>query len=76
MLVFPNESIYIGLVQTFHARPDDPALYVQFAVSRDGVNFTRVEDRTPGETFVKSRSPFITNELVGSWNRFNQSLAQ
>jgi hypothetical protein len=75
LLVFPYESVYIGLVQTFHALPDDPALDVQLAVSRDGVHFTRVENRTPGESPTTSRSPFIPNGSVGSWDRFNQSLA-
>lgn len=75
LLVFPYESVYLGLVQTFHALPDDPALDVQLAVSRDGINFSRVEDRAPGESPPTSRSPFITNGPVGSWDRFNQSLA-
>jgi hypothetical protein len=75
LLVFPYESVYIGLVQTFLALPDDPALDVQLAVSRDGVHFARVEDRTPGESPRTSRSPFLVNGPVGSWDRFNQSLA-
>ena len=65
MKVFPYEGIYIGLVQVFHATPDDATLDVQLAVSRDGLNFTRVGDR----------SPFIPLGPVGSWDRFNHSLA-
>ncbi|MBI4602273.1 MAG: hypothetical protein HY721_09965 [Planctomycetes bacterium] len=63
--VFPYESVYVGLVQVFLARPDACFLEVQLAVSRDGVRFTRVGDR----------SPFIAVGPVGSWDRFNQSLA-
>ena len=65
MKVFPYEGIYIGLVQVFHATPDDATLDVQLAVSRDGHHFTRVGDR----------SPFIPLGGVGAWNRFNHSLA-
>ena len=65
MKVFPYEGIYIGLVQVFHATPDDATLDVQLAVSRDGVHFERVGDR----------SPFIALGGVGSWDRFNHSLA-
>jgi len=39
------------------------------------VHFARVEDRTPGESPRTSRSPFLVNGPVGSWDRFNQSLA-
>ncbi len=65
MKVFPYESVYIGLVQVFHARPETCYLDVQLAVSHDSINFTRVADR----------SPFIPVGPVGSWDRFNQSLA-
>jgi hypothetical protein len=65
MKVFPYESLYIGLVQVFHANPSDPTLDVQLAVSRDTLHFTRVADR----------SPFLTLGPVGSWDRFNLSLA-
>jgi hypothetical protein len=75
VLVFPYESVYIGLVQTFLALPDAPAIDVQLAVSRDGVHFTRVGDGAVGNSAPASRSPFIANGPVGSWDRFNQSLA-
>src|SRR3954470_17402823 len=65
MKVFPYEGIYIGLVQVFNATPDDSTLNVQLAVSRDSVHFTRVGDR----------GTFIPLGLVGSWDRFNLSLA-
>ncbi|MBN2270034.1 MAG: hypothetical protein JXN61_05435 [Sedimentisphaerales bacterium] len=65
MMVFPYESLYIGLVQVFHARPETCYLDVQLAVSHDGLSFTRVGDRTP----------FIPVGPIGSWDRFNQSLA-
>lgn len=65
MMVFPYESVYIGLVQVYLARPDASVLDVQLAVSRDGFHFTRVGDR----------SPFIPLGPVGSWDRFNHSLA-
>jgi len=63
--VFPYEGIYIGLVQIFHAMPDDPILYVQLAMSRDSIHFTRVGDR----------SAFIPVGPIGSWDRFNLSNA-
>lgn len=65
MMVFPYESVYIGLVQIFHARPDACYLDVQLAVSHDSLSFTRVGDRTP----------FIPVGPIGSWDRFNHSLA-
>jgi hypothetical protein len=65
MQVFPYESVYVGLVQVFHNRPDACYLDVQLAVSREGVHFTRVGDR----------QPFIPVGPVGSWDRFNNSLA-
>ena len=65
MNVFPYESAYIGLLQVFLARPDACVLNVQLVVSRDGVHFTRVGDR----------SPIIAVGPVGSWERFNTSLA-
>jgi hypothetical protein len=74
VLVFPYESLYIGLVQTLLAVPDVPAVDVQLAVSRDGVRFTRVSEGRLGAA-SGARSPFIPNGPVGSWDRFNQSLA-
>jgi len=65
MKVFPYEGLYIGLVQVFHATPDDSTLDVQFAVSRDGIQFTRIRDP----------QPFIGLGAVGDWDRFNLSLA-
>ncbi len=65
MEVFPYEGVYIGFVQVFHALSDNPYLDVQLAVSRDGERFTRVAERTP----------FLTVGSIGSWDRFNQSLA-
>jgi len=65
MKVFPYQDIYIGLVQAFHATPEDDTLDVQLAVSRDGVHFTRVD----------GRSAFIPLGPIGSWDRFNLSLA-
>ena len=63
--VFPYESAYIGLLQVFLARPDACVLNAQLVSSRDGVHFTRVSDR----------SPIIDVGPVGSWERFNTSLA-
>ena len=65
MMVFPYESVYISLVQIFHARPEACYLDVQLAVSRDSLHFTRVADRTA----------FIPVGPIGSWDRFNHSLA-
>jgi hypothetical protein len=65
MMVFPYESLYIGLVQVFHARPEACYLDVQLAVSHDSLSFTRVGDR----------APFIPAGEIGGWDRFNQSLA-
>jgi hypothetical protein len=75
VLVFPYESVYIGLVQTLLALPDVPAVDVQLAVSRDGVHFTRVGEGPLEGSAPASRLPFIANGRVGSWDRFNQSLA-
>ena len=47
------------------ARPDACTLDAQLAVSRDGVHFRRVADR----------SPILAVGPIGSWDRFNQSLA-
>jgi hypothetical protein len=65
MKVFPHEGIYIGLVQVFHATPDDSTLDVQLAVSRDCSRFAR----------VANRAPFINLGAPGEWDRFNLSLA-
>jgi len=65
MMVFPYEGAYIGLVQVFHARPETCYLDVQLAVSHDSLNFTRVADR----------ATFIPVGPIGSWDRFNNSLA-
>lgn len=65
MLVFPYESVYIGLVQVFHARPDKGYIDIQLAVSHDSYHFTRVGDR----------KPFISVGPIGSWDRFNNSLS-
>src|SRR5262245_16802152 len=75
LLVFPYESVYIGLVQTLLAVPDVPAVDVQLAVSHDGLHFTRVGDGPVGGSGPAIRAPFIANGPVGSWDRFNQSLA-
>lgn len=65
MQVFPYESVYVGLVQVFHNQADACYLDLQLAVSRDSVHFTRVGDRRP----------FIPVGPVGSWDRFNNSVA-
>ncbi|HXJ59687.1 MAG TPA: hypothetical protein VNU68_23840 [Verrucomicrobiae bacterium] len=65
MRVFLYEGLYVGLLQVFHATPAECTLDVQLAVSRDGLHFTRVGDR----------SPFLSVGPIGSWDRFNLSLA-
>jgi hypothetical protein len=65
MKVFPYEGLYIGLVQTFHATPDDSTLDIQLAVSRDGINFIRVADR----------ATWLPLGPVAAWDRFNLSMA-
>jgi hypothetical protein len=65
MAVFPYESIYIGLVQRFLNDPVDNRLDIQLAVSHDGKSFERVSDRTP----------FIPCGPVGSWDRYNNAMA-
>ena len=54
MKVFPYEGVYIGLVQVFHATPEDSTLDVQLAISRDTIHFTRVGGRKP---FITVGSP-------------------
>jgi len=65
MMVFPYESVYIGLARVFHNLPQGTYLDIQLAASRDGAAFTRVGDR----------APFIPVGPVGSWDRFNSSSA-
>jgi len=63
MLVFPYESVYIGLIQIYV--PEASYLDIQLAVSHDSYHFTRVGDR----------KPFIRLGPIGSWDRYNNSLA-
>ena len=63
--VFPYEGIYVGLVQVLHSSPEEGTLDVQLAVSRDGIHFTRVGDR----------GTFLPLGAIGSWDRFNLSVA-
>jgi hypothetical protein len=65
MSVFPYESVYIGLVQVFHNQPDACYLDIQLAVSHDSIHFARVGDR----------AAFLPVGPVGSWDRFNHSMA-
>jgi hypothetical protein len=46
MKVFYYEGIFIGLVQVFHATPDEGTIDVQLAISRDSLQFTWVGDRS------------------------------
>jgi hypothetical protein len=57
---FRYEGIYIGLVQVFHNNPGNVIGDIQLAVSRDGIKFERLSDR----------SPFIPVAGVGQWDRF------
>ena len=63
--VFRYESGYIGLVQVFEARPDESTLHIELSTSRDGIHFTRLNQGTP----------FIDIGGIGSWDRFNLSIA-
>jgi len=65
MLVFPYETVYVGLVQLFHNRADACHLDIHLAVSRDSLHFFR----------VSPREPFLPVGPVGSWDRFNNSVA-
>jgi hypothetical protein len=65
MAVFPYEGIYIGLVQMFHNYPERVWLEIQLAMSRDGLHFQRLTDRTA----------FIPVGGVGEWDRFNTAIA-
>ena len=65
MMVFPYESVYVGLVQVFHNQPDRSHLDFQLAVSRDTVHFERVGER----------ATFLPCGDVGTWDRFNNSIA-
>ena len=65
MAVFPYEGLYIGLIQMYHAFPGDNTLDIQLAVSRDALSWQR----------VGNREVFIPLGDVGSWDRFNHSLA-
>jgi hypothetical protein len=63
--VIPYESVYIGIVQVFHATPETCYLDQHLAVSHDGVHFTR----------LRNQPPFLPTGGVGEWDRFNQSLS-
>jgi hypothetical protein len=65
LMVFPYESVYIGLIKVWHRTPDGGPLDIDLAVSHDGVHFTRVGDRRP----------FIPVGDVGEWDRFNNSVS-
>jgi hypothetical protein len=65
LMVFPYESVYIGLIKVWHRTPEGGPLDIDLAVSHDGVRFTRVGDR----------SPFIPVGEVGEWDRFNNSVS-
>lgn len=65
MSVFPYEGIYIGLVQMYYNYPEHLDLDLQLAVSRDGIHFQRLSDR----------SAFIPVGGVGEWDRMNNSPA-
>ena len=65
MKVFRYESVYIGLVQVFHNRPEACTLDVQLAVSHDSYRFAR----------VGNRETILPVEPMGAWDRFNISLA-
>jgi hypothetical protein len=68
MMVFPYESVYIGIPRVFYNRsPGDAGtlLEPQLAVSHDGVTFSRVGDR----------SAFIPCGAIGEWDRFNNEVS-
>ncbi len=65
VMVFPYESVYIGLLQNFRSSPDTCWIDIQLVVSRDTASFTRVGDR----------APFLPLGGLGEWDRFNHSLA-
>jgi hypothetical protein len=64
MSVFPYGDLYIGCVQMFYGLPDQGNLDIQLAVSRNGMDFSRVEPR----------ESFIPQGDIGTWDRFNISL--
>ena len=65
MMVFPYESVYIGLIQVFHNQLEGSRLDFQLAVSRDTIHFERVGDR----------ATFLPCGGIGEWDRFNNSIA-
>lgn len=65
MKVFRYENAYIGLVQVFQATPDESTLHIELAASRDGLRFQRLD---------RGR-PFIELGGIGTWDRFNLSIA-
>ena len=76
MKVFPYAGIYIGLVQVFHATPDDSTLDIELAVSRDTIHFSRIRPlaRIGGEGQGEGAT-FLDLGGIGTWDRFNLSLA-
>jgi hypothetical protein len=65
MMVFPYESVYIGLVKVWHRTPEGGPLEIELAVSHDTHKFTRVADR----------SSLIPVGPIGTWDRFTNSLS-
>jgi hypothetical protein len=63
MIVFPYESVYIGLPQMFYNQEKGTLLEIQLSVSRDGVHFER----------VGNRGAFIPCGEIGEWDRFNNT---
>jgi len=62
---FRYGDIWVGLVQAYYQFPDNHALDIQLACSRDGRNWTRLADRRP----------VLPLGEAGEWDRFNQSIA-
>lgn len=64
MMVFPYESLYVGLVKVWHRTPEGGPLEIELAVSHDTYKFTRVADR----------SSLIPVGPIGDWDRFTNSI--
>lgn len=64
MMAWPYGDLWLGLPQTYRSRTDVACVDVQFAWSRDGMQWSR--QREP---------PFIALGAEGEWDRFNQGIA-
>jgi hypothetical protein len=68
LMAWPYGGMWLGLAQTYYSEPTKASINVQFAFSRDGVNWTRQREK-PFD------APFLPLGPPGQWDRFNNAVA-